>query len=563
MNPTAPSLEEPSTELLAPEDPVADPRRRRLILIAMCTALVAVVASVSGLNVAQQQLAVDLGATQSQLLWVINGYTIALAALLLPIGAIGDRFGRKKVLVSGLVLFVAANLAAAFAGSVTFLLVARIAAGVGAAMIMPVTLSVITSTFPAEDRDRAVGVWAGFAGAGGILGLVTSSIVIDNFTWPWVFAVPVVMGAIAFFMTVVVVPHSREHMEGRFDVLGSVLSAVAVGASVLAIHEGPEAGWTDPITVAGLVLGGGAAIGFVLWELRQSHPLLDLRVFRNRMLTAGSVSLLAVFAILMALFLVLVQFLQAGLGYSAIKASASLLPLALIMMPLSSIAPLLARRVGMRSMFVGGISLVAVGLALMATMASVAGGYLSVLPGLVVLAVGVGLTMTPGTTAITGSLPVGEQGVASALNDTVRELGGALGVALIGSVLSAAYSSSVADATAGLPPEAATAVREGIGGAVAVSSRMGPQGASVLEAARVAFVDGWAASMWISAGLAVAAALFALVWTPSRRAEHASRDELAAAAENGAVIDLSADPAAVTSAGLLGGAVPVAATATR
>ena len=156
-------------------------------------------------------------------------------------------------------------------------------------------------------------MWAGFAGAGGILGLVTSSIVVDNFTWPWVFAVPGrSWRPIALVMTIVVVPHSREHTEGRFDVVGSFLSAFAVGALVLAIHEGPEAGWTEPLTLVGLVLGGAAAIGFVVWELRQTHPLLDLRVFRNRMLTAGSVSLLVVFAIMMALFLVLVQFLQAG-----------------------------------------------------------------------------------------------------------------------------------------------------------------------------------------------------------------------------------------------------------
>ena len=522
----------PQDELLEPEDAVVDPRRRKLILIAMCTALVAVVASVSGLNVAQQQLAVDLGATQSQLLWVINGYTIALAALLLPIGAVGDRWGRKQVLTAGLVVFVLANLVAAFAGSVDVLLVSRIAAGVGAAMIMPVTLSVITSTFPAEDRDSAVGVWAGFAGAGGILGLVTSSIVVDNFTWPWVFAMPVLLAAVAFVMTIVVVPHSREHAEGRFDIVGSVLSAVAVGTLVLAIHEGPEAGWTEPITMIGLVLGIGSALGFVLWELRQDHPLLNLRVFRNRMLTSGTVSLLAVFAIMMALFLVLVQFLQAGLGYSAIKASVSLLPLALVMMPLSTLAPHIARRVGMRTMFVGGISLIAFGLALMALMADASNGYLSILPGLLILGVGVGLTMTPGTTAITGSLPVDEQGVASALNDTVRELGGALGVALIGSVLSAAYRSSVADATAAMPPEVATVVEQGIGGAAAVSAQLGPQGVSVLDAARSAFVDGWVVSMWLSAGLALAAAIFALVWTPSRKVEFAHRDSLRALADD-------------------------------
>ncbi|MHB1137666.1 MAG: MFS transporter [Microthrixaceae bacterium] len=511
-------------EVLHPEDAVLDPRRRTQILVAMCVALIAVVASVSGLNVAQQPLAVDLGASQGDLLWIINGYTIALAALLMPIGAIGDRWGRKKVLVGGLVLFVVANLAAVVAGTVTQLLIARIAAGVGAAMIMPVTLSVITSSFPEEDRDRAVGVWAGFAGAGGILGLVSSSIVVDNFTWPWVFALPVVFAVVAFFMTVVVVPHSREHNGGRFDTLGSVLSAVAVGAFVLGIHEGPERGWTDPVTLVGLVIGIGAGLAFVAWELRQSHPLLNLRVFSNRMLTAGTVYLLIVFAIMMALFLVLVQFLQAGLGYSAIKASAGLLPMAALMMPLSAAAPLVARRVGMRTMFVGGALLVATGLSLMALLADADGGYLSVLPGLLVLAVGIGLSMTPGTTAITGSLPVEEQGVASALNDTVRELGGAVGVALIGSVLGAAYSSSVADATAGLPEEAAHVVEEGIGGAVVVAGQMGPEGETLLHAARVAFVDAWTSSIWISAGLAVLAAVFALVWTPSRRQEFADDD---------------------------------------
>ena len=516
--------------MLHPEDAVLDPQRRTRILVAMCVALVAVVASVSGLNVAQQQLAVDLGASQGDLLWIINGYTIALAALLMPIGAIGDRWGRKKVLVGGLVVFVAANIGAVVAATVTQLLVARIAAGVGAAMIMPVTLSVITSSFPDEERDRAVGVWAGFAGAGGILGLVSSSIVVDNFTWPWVFALPVLMAVGSFVMTLVAVPHSREHTEGRFDTVGSILSAVAVGAFVLGIHEGPERGWTDSLTLVGLALGVGAGIAFVVWELRQSHPLLNLRVFGNRMLTAGTVYLLIVFAIMMALFLVLVQFLQAGLGYSAIKASAGLLPMAAVMMPLSAAAPLVARRVGMRIMFAGGAVLVAAGLALMALLADADRGYFSVLPGLMVLAVGIGLSMTPGTTAITGSLPVEEQGVASALNDTVRELGGAVGVALIGSVLSSAYSSAVSDATVGLPEEAANVVQEGIGGAVVVAGQMGPQGETLLHAARTAFVDAWTSSIWISAGLAVVAAVFALVWTPSRRAEFADDEVVEAAA---------------------------------
>lgn len=509
-------------ETEAPEaTTVADPRSRTRILAAMCIALVAVVASVSGLNVAQQHLAVDLDATQSNLLWIINGYTIALAALLLPIGAAGDRWGRRPVLLGGLVVFLGASIGAALASSVTTLLVMRIIGGVGAAMIMPVTLSVITSTFGGEERERAIGIWAGFAGAGGILGLIVSSIVIDNVTWPWVFALPIVMGLVALGMSVAYVPHSKEHAEGRFDTVGSILSALAVGAFVLGIHEGPEAGWTSPIALTGIIVGIVAGLAFVFWELRQDHPLLDLRVFRNRSLAGGSITLLAVFSLMGALFLVLVQFLQAVLGYSAVKASLSLLPLALIMMPLSSVAPLIAKRVGLRIMLVVGPGLMAIGLGLMAVMASASGGYASVLPGLLVMAVGIGLSMTPGTTAITGSLPADEQGVASALNDTVRELGMAVGVALIGSVLSAGYSTSVSDATAMLPPEAAAHVEEGIAGAVGVTQTMAAEGftaeaAQLWEAARTAFVDGWAGSMWLSAGIAFAAAAAAFLWLPRR-----------------------------------------------
>lgn len=500
---------------------ITDPRRRTMILAAMCIALVAVVASVSGLNVAQQHLATDLGASQSNLLWIINGYTIALAALLLPIGAVGDRWGRRPVLLGGLALFLGASLGAALSSTVSMLLVMRVLGGIGAAMIMPVTLSVITSTFPGEERERAIGIWAGFAGAGGILGLVVSSFVVDNVTWPWVFALPIAMAASALALSIAVVPHSKEHAEGRFDTVGSILSAVAVGAFVLGIHEGPEVGWTSAIALGGLIVGLVAGVAFVIWELRQDNPLLNLHVFKNRSLAGGSLTLFSVFALLGALFLVLVQFLQAALGYSAVKASLSLLPLAAIMMPLSSVAPLIARRAGIRIMLVAGSALMAVGLGLMAAMASVSGGYWSVLPGLVLMSVGIGLSMTPGTTAITGSLPPEDQGVASALNDTVRELGTAMGVALIGSMLSAGYSSSVAGATSALPPEAASHVKEGIAGAAGVSQEMASNGllaeaGQLWDAARSAFVDGWTGSMWLSAGIAVATAVFAWVWLPKR-----------------------------------------------
>jgi EmrB/QacA subfamily drug resistance transporter len=505
---------DPLLDAAPPEDAIDDPVRRRWILAAMLTALVGVVASVSGLNVAQQDLAIDLGASQSELLWIINGYVVALAALLMPIGAVGDRFGRKKVLTAGLVVFILANTAAAFSTDVGQLIASRVVAGVGAAMIMPVTLSVITSSFPGEERDRAVGIWAGLAGAGGIVGLLVSSFVVDKSSWPWVFVLPILLSVIALPLTLAVVPHSHEHHGGRFDTVGSLLSAIAVGGIVLGIHEGPEVGWTAPTSLAGLVLGVLALAAFIPWELRNPHPLLQLRVFRRRPLAVGSVSLLLVFAVMMAVFLVLVQFLQAVLGFSALRASVAMLPMAAVMMPLSSVAPVVSRRVGLRSMLVTGSLLVAGGLALMAALASVEGGYLSVLPGLLVLGGGMGLVMTPSTAAITGSLPAAEQGVASALNDTVRELGGALGIALIGSVLSAGYRDAVAGATTELSAEAATAVQEGIGGAVAVADQAGDAGVPILTAAREAFVDGWGSAMWVSMVLALLAAGFAALWTP-------------------------------------------------
>ncbi len=498
---------------------VTDPGRRRLVLAAVLLALTSVVASVASLNVALGQLAADLGAGQGELLWVVNGYTIALAALLLPIGAVGDRWGRKPILLGGLGLFLAASAASTLATSVGTLVGLRVVAGIGAAMIMPVTLSVITSTFPEEERDRAVGMWAGFAGSGAILGLVASSVVVDNFTWPWVFAAPIALGAASLVLSVLFVPSSREHAEGRFDVGGSILSALTVGALVLGIHEGPEAGWTDPLTMAGLIVAVAAGAAFVWWELRQDHPLLQLRLFRNHTLAGGSLGLLGIFGLMGALFLLLIQLMQAVLGYSAVGAAVSLLPVAAVMMPLSSVAPLIARRVGLRNMIGGGALLIAAGMGLMGVMASADGGYWSVAPGLFLMAAGMGLAMTSGTTAITGALPLEEQGVASALNDTVRELGTAVGVALIGSVLSATYSSSVADATAGLSPEAAHTVEEGIGGALAVTGPMGADGERVLDAARGAFIDGWGTAMTLSAGIALAIGVFVFAWMPSRRRE--------------------------------------------
>ncbi len=511
-----------------------DKRAQRNVLIAMLTALVAVIASVSGLNVAQQALAIDLGASQGTVLWIINAYTLALAALLMPIGAVGDRWGRKPVLLLGLFLFGAAAAVAAVAPSAGVMIAARVVAGAGAAMIMPVTLSVITSTFPPEERARAIGLWAGFAGSGGMIGLFVSAFMVDVLNWRWTFVLPIVLVAVSAAVTVRSVPNTSEGATHPFDTLGSIFSALAIGGLVLGIHEGPEKGWGHPLTIAGLVVGIGALIGFVWWERRTAEPLLDLSAFSDRGLASGSATLLIVFAVMFGIFLVLFPFFQAVIGWSALRSAAAMLPMAFAMMPMSTVAPRIAERVGSRRTMLSGLTLFALGLAGLALQASVEGGYYSVLPGLVVMGLGMGLTMTPATAAITETLPAEKQGVASALNDTSREIGGAVGVALLGSILSSGYRSAIEPALAGLPRELAEPASEGIGGAFAVAAQAGEQGPAIIDAAQHAFVEGWIRSMWVGVAMAVVAIVFVAVRGPVRAdalARRAAAREAAVAAD--------------------------------
>lgn len=476
---------------------VHDPRRRKMILLATCTALMAVIASVTGLNVAQQELAATFDASQSTVLWFINAYTVVLAATLMPIGAIGDRWGRKPVLLAGLTVFVVATLCGAVAPSSGFMIASRALAGLGAAMIMPVTLSVITSSFPEGDRSQAIGIWSGVAGGGGLLGMFVSALLVDLATWRWVVALPVALAAFSFFLGIRVIPNSREHNAHAFDVRGSISSMFAVGGLVLAVAEGPQRGW-DLLTLSAVVAGVVGTAAFVRWELRHRAPLLDMRVFRDRRLATGSVTLLSLFGILAGVFIVLFPFFQAVLGWSAIRSTAALLPMALTMMFSSGLAPKLAKPLGTRKTLLVGIGFATAGLSLMAMSASIAGGYGSVLPGMLVIGLGMGLAMTPSTEAITASLPLERQGVASALNDTTREFGTALGVALLGAVLASGYRDAIGPHLTGFPSEIAAAARGGIGSAFGVAPQAGEASGTLIRVAQEAFVDGWVRSMWVS-----------------------------------------------------------------
>lgn len=506
---------------------IDDPRRRRAILWAICIALMAVVASVTGLNVAQPQLATTFDASQGQVLWIINTYTLTLAALLLPLGALGDRVGRKPVLIVGLTVFGIANIAAAVAPVMEVMVAARLLSGVGAALIMPVTLSVITASFPDEERSRAIGMWSAVAGGGGILGMYLSALLVDIASWRWLFALPIVLTVAALLIGARAVPNSRDKAPGRFDALGALTSIIATVGLTFALHEAPSLGWADPIVLTPLITAALAVVGFILWELRTPFPLLDVRHFRTRGLSAGTTVLLVWFGVLGGVSLVLYPFFQVVLGWSGLLSTLAMMPMALLMMLASGLAPRLAARIGARASMVTGLTIATGGLALMAGFVSADGGYLSVLPGLIAMGLGSGLAMTPSTEAITSSLPREQQGVASALNDLARELGAALGIALLGGVLVAGYQGAIAGRLSGVPDELAATARDGIANATAISQTAGTYKEQILTAANDAFIAGWQQAMWVGVAVMTVLVIFVLFRGPDSSTPSESSDETA------------------------------------
>jgi EmrB/QacA subfamily drug resistance transporter len=509
----------PHTPPSPPDAPATlTPGRRTLVLVAMCLALVLVVAGVSMLAVGLPRVGEDLHLSQSSLTWVADAYALTLASLLLVAGAIGDRFGRRGALLVGIVVFGLGSLLSAVAHSGGELIAFRALTGIGGALIMPGTLSTITSVFPPEERARAVGIWAGFAGAGGTLGMLAAGGLLGAYGWPSLFYVTAAVAALTFAVVLAFVPTTRSTEHVGLDPIGTVLSAVGIGALVLGIMEGPTHGWSDPLTVAALVIGVVLAASFVLWELRAEHPLLDPRLFRYRGFATGSASLLVLFIALFGIFLVILQYLQLLLGYSALRSAVALLPMTLLMIPLSTVAAPLSMRYGQK--LVGGAGLIAsaLGVAAFSTL-DASSGFGRLLLAEAILAVGVGLAMTPATNAIVSSLPAAKQGVASAVNDTTREIGTALGIAIMGSMFTSGYHHGIDGHLAGLPAGVASQAREAPGLALQAAHGLGPRGDALAAAARTAFTSGMRFSMLVGAVLLLAGAAFLLWRGPSRQQE--------------------------------------------
>jgi EmrB/QacA subfamily drug resistance transporter len=485
------------------------------VLAVVSLALMTVVSAVSGLNVALPDLARETGATQTQITWIVDSYTVVFAGLLLFAGALGDRFGRRGLLLGGLAIFGASAGLGMLTSDPAQLIVLRALMGIGAAAIMPTTLSVITTSFPPEDRPRAIGVWVGVAGGGAVLGLFGSGLLLEFYSWSSFFALNVVLASVALIGTLLVVPGSVDPNPPRLDLVGGLLSLLAVAGTVFGIIEGPERGWGDALTVTGLVIGITALVAFVLWELRVDQPMLDPRLFRNRSFSAGSLTVMVQFFAAFGLFFVVIQYLQFVVGRSPLQTAVAMLPLPLVMIPLARNAPRIARRVGFRRLAPVGLALTATGLVVVSQVDREL-TYATFALGLVLFAMGMALAGAPATTAITESLPESKQGVASAVNDTARELGSALGIAILGSVLNQQYRDGMAEAVHGLP----SAVAEGAQGSIAFTQspelgQFGSAGLDLVVAAQQAFVDGISGALLLAAGIVAVAAVVVAILAPS------------------------------------------------
>jgi EmrB/QacA subfamily drug resistance transporter len=490
-------------------------RQRTTLLAVIALALMMVVSAVSGLNVALPGLAVDTGASQTQVTWIVDAYTLVFVGLLLPAGALGDRYGRKGVLLAGLLIFGSAAAAAMFVSSPTTLIILRAAMGIGAAAVMPVTLSIITTTFHPEERGRAVGLWVGIAGGGAVIGLFASGILLEFFAWNSFFALNVALAVLAFLGTLVVIPASRDAHPPLLDLLGAMTSLLGVVALVYGIIEGPERGWSDPVTIGAFTFSAVALVSFVLWELRNPEPMLDVRLFRLRGFGTGTLALTAQFFASFGMFYIVLQYLQYIAGLSPLKSAVALLPLPAVLIPLARRAPGIADRFGANRVVALGLTLSASGMFVMTTL-GVDLVYWHLAVGLVLFAAGLGLAGTPSTTAVVSSLPPGKQGVASAVNDTSRELGSALGIAILGTILSSSYRHGLAGSLSGLPTALAGRAESSVSFIRLGTDHLGPTGATLIAAARQSFVDATGTAFLTAAGVLLLAAGYVVARAPKR-----------------------------------------------
>jgi EmrB/QacA subfamily drug resistance transporter len=498
-------------------DSVPDPRRWWTLGV-LCLSLIVISLDNTILNVAQPTIERDLHASASQLQWIVDAYMLVFAGLLLTAGALGDRFGRKRALTFGLLVFGAGSALSALATTPEMLIASRGVMGIGGAFIMPSTLSILTAVFPASERAKAIGIWAGVSGIGIAIGPVTGGWLIEHADWSWVFLVNLPIVVLALLAGRLLVPESKDPSAPRLDAAGFLLSTTGLTALVWAIIEAPSHGWTNPAVLSSFGLAAGALAAFVAWELRTDAPMLDVRLFRNLRFSASSIAISLAFFALFGMIFFITTYMQSILGFTALEAGVRTLPVAAGLVIGGPLSARLSGRLGTKLVVAGGLGLVAAGLAMLA-FADRESGYGLVAASQLVLGFGMGTAMAPATDAIMGSLPLAKASVGSAVNDATRTTGGALGVAILGSVLSGGYRGHMGDAVAGLPASAAATAQDSLAGGMAVATRMGGgSGARLLDAAQDAFIAGMHTAVLVAAAIALAGAVVALVWLPARAA---------------------------------------------
>jgi len=489
--------------------------KRWAILAVLCTSLMIVIIGNTALNVAIPTLARELEASTSSLQWMVDAYGLVFAGLLFTAGTLGDRFGRKGALQLGLVVFLIGTVLASTADTSGVVISSRAIMGLAAAFVMPSTLSILTNVFPAHERPKAIAVWAGISGAGAAVGPITSGFLLEHFYWGSVFLVNVPMILIALVAGAILLPKSKDPEESPLDFLGAFLSIVGLVALVYSIIEGPTHGWLSGESFATFGLAIVALALFAIWESKAKHPMLDLKLFRDRRFSVASGGMTLTFFAMFGTFFLVAQYFQLVLGYSPLKSGLLQLPMAAVMMAIAPQMPKMVAKYGAHRAVPVGLGLIAIGMAVFSqvqTDSSLVLIYASILP----LAAGMATTMTPLTTLIMSSVPLGKAGVGSAMNDTTRELGGALGVAVLGSVVTSQFTSSLTPAISGLPAQARSVADSGLAGALRVAGELGGSaGADLANAAKQSFVDGLSAAAIVATVVVVIAAVAAWFLLPS------------------------------------------------
>ena len=501
-----------------------------LTLTATVLAAVLVVANISSLNVALPELSRELGASQSDVQWMVDIYAFFLASLLLPAGALGDKFGRRTMLLLGITILGIANAATLFTEHLDFIepneaklvIAFRALSGIGAAFIFPATLSTITTTLPPNKKERGVAIWTASVFFGGLSGVLLSGALIENYTWESVFLVMGILSATILLFCWVCLPNSSSPEKSNLDPLGSLLSLLAIGGIVYAIMEGPIKGWNSEIILSCFIIGGVFLLAFVIWESKTSKPLLDVSVFKDRSVRSGSFSLLVQFIVAFGFFFVAVQFLAYVLGYGPLDTGLSFLPTAIGLFPASLIAIPLTKKLGFRAVGLLGLGLLGVSLYIGAQFQSDS-SFTDFALVAVIYGAGIGLASPPATEIIVSSLPFEKQGVASALNDVLRELGAVVGIAIAGSMFNSGYRSSI-DSLQEFPDQILQLAKE--------SPALAPQLAASLETSMDKFLyeitasvaDGWSDSLWALFFVVAGGVAFFALWAPGKR--HQSKTDV-------------------------------------